>query len=84
MADIGADEWGWFQVFGLATVKAGALTAGEGGFVYASDTPGVIQDAPLPGAMLDNAQLAVAVADGFAVISVYYPAMNGNGQIGRQ
>lgn len=80
MSANGAAQYGWYQIFGSAVVKAGVVAAGAAAFSTA--TAGLIDDAVVIGSKIDG--MVTKTADGtpsagFAVCQISYPSMNGNG-----
>jgi len=74
MSACGAGEFGWYQITGKAIGKAAAGYA-DGGEVYATATPGVIDDAVAPGDKVANARGASAVdGEGLAEFELQYPS----------
>jgi hypothetical protein len=72
--------YGWYQVGGSAVVKAGTVAAG--GAVFATATPGTVDDAVVATDKVEGARFKTAdgtPAAGFAVVELSRPALNGNG-----
>lgn len=75
-----ANQFGWYQIFGAGAIKAGTVAANAN--VYATATPGTIDDAVVAGDKVDGARLKTAdgtPAAGKAVVQLAYPSMNANG-----
>lgn len=77
-----AGQFGWYQLTGIATCKCNAVLANTK--VYATATPGLMDDAVAAGSGVDGATFktvdgAVPPAAGFAYAQLDRPAMNGNG-----
>ncbi|WKA31605.1 hypothetical protein [Bradyrhizobium roseum] len=75
-----ASQFGWYQITGLARVKAGTVAAN--GALYATATPGTVDDAVVAGDKVDGARFKTAdgtPAAGFAYAMLDRPALNGNG-----
>lgn len=53
-----ANQWGWYQVFGKAVVKAG--TVADNGNVYSTATAGTVDDAVVAGDRIKNAKFGSA------------------------
>ncbi len=73
-----ANQWGWYQIAGLAVVKTATVAANAGG-VCSTATGGQLDDAATAGSIVDGA--ATKTADGtpsagFAVIALSRPCMN--------
>lgn len=80
MSALVANTYGWVQVFGKAICKVG--TVASGGSVWATATPGTLDDATLTGALWSGASFKSATdtpATGFAYAQIAYPAMVGLG-----
>lgn len=75
-----AGQYGWYQLHGAASVKAGAVAANA--LVYATATAGTVDDAVVATAKVDGARFATAdgtPAAGFAIVQMAHPSLNGNG-----
>lgn len=70
-----ASQYGWYQVFGAATVNvAGAVSAGAAAYVTA--TAGSLDDAVVAGDLINDAYFAVAAGGaGSTAISLNYPSI---------
>ncbi len=73
-------QYGWYQIFGSAVVKAGTVVAGAP--AYSTATPGSVDDTVVTGSQIDG--MVFKTADGtpaatFAVAQISYPSLNGNG-----
>jgi hypothetical protein len=72
-----ANQWGWYQVGGKAVVKAG--TVADNGNVYATATPGTVDDAVVAGDRVKNAKFASADGTptaGLAECEIWRPFMD--------
>jgi hypothetical protein len=70
-------QYGWYQIGGKAVVKAG--TVADNGNVYASGTPGTVDDAVVAGDRVKNAKFASAdgtPAAGLAECEIWRPFMD--------
>lgn len=75
-----ANQYGWYQIGGLAVMKSGAVAAA--GSVYLTATAGTVDDAVVAGDKIDGARFKTAdgtPAAGFAYAQLQRPALNGNG-----
>lgn len=75
-----ANQYGWYQITGSAVQKAGVVAAG--GNVYATATPGTVDDAVVVGDKVDGARFKTAdgtPAAGQAVMEISRPSLNANG-----
>lgn len=74
-----ADQYGWYQTFGAAVVKAG--TVADNGDVFLTATAGTVDDANVAGDKVDGARFKSAngtPSAGFAICQISYPSCNGN------
>jgi hypothetical protein len=72
-----AGQYGWYQIGGKAVVKAG--TVADNGNVYASGTPGTVDDAVVAGDRVKNAKFASAdgtPSAGLAECEIWRPFMD--------
>ncbi len=72
-----AGQFGWYQIGGKAVVKAG--TVADNGNVYASGTPGTLDDAVVAGDRVKNARFASAdgtPSAGLAECEIWRPFMD--------
>lgn len=77
MATSVASQFGWYQIQGKAVVKAGAVA--DNGNVYATATPGQVDDAVVAGDRVKNAKFASAdgtPSAGFAECEIWRPFMD--------
>lgn len=75
-----ANQYGWYQVFGSAVMKAGTVAAQAP--VVATATAGTVDDAAVAGALVNGAVFKTAdgtPSAGFAVAQIAYPHMSGLG-----
>ena len=75
-----ASQWGWYQIFGAATITAG--TVADVGQVYSTATAGSVDDAVTSGSLVMGARFETAdgtPSAGFAIASLTYPSMSGLG-----
>jgi hypothetical protein len=75
-----ASQYGWYQIFGSAVIKAGTVAAN--GNVYVTATAGTVDDATVPGDKIDGARFKTAdgtPSAGFAIAQINRPSLNGNG-----
>lgn len=80
MSALVASTYGWVQIYGKAICKVGTVVSG--GQVFATATPGTLDDAVLTGALWGGASFKSATdtpATGFAYAMLAYPAMVGLG-----
>lgn len=78
MAATVANTYGWYQICGAATVKAG--TVADNGAVYLTSTAGQIDDQVVLGQLVSGARLSSAngvPAAGFAVAQLAHPSADG-------
>lgn len=76
-----ANQFGWYQIAGAASVKVAAAVA-AGAAPYATATAGSIDDAVVATDKIDGARFKTAdgtPAAGFALAQLDRPALNGNG-----
>lgn len=66
-----ADNYGWYQVEGVAVVTAG--TVSDNGLVYTTATDGSLDDAQVDSQQVLNAQFRSATDTGFATIQLNRP-----------
>ena len=72
-----ANEFGWYQIFGKAVVDSN--TVADNANVYATATPGEVDDAVVAGDRVKGAKFASAngtPAAGFAECEIHYPFMD--------
>jgi len=72
-----AGQFGWYQIFGKAVVKTG--TVADNANVYATATPGQVDDAVVAGDRVKNAKFASAdgtPSAGFAECEIWRPVMD--------
>jgi hypothetical protein len=72
-----AGQFGWYQIAGKAVVKAG--TVADNGNVFASGTPGTVDDAVVAGDRVKNAKFASAdgtPSAGLAECEIWRPFMD--------
>lgn len=72
-----ASQYGWYQIQGKAVVKAG--TVADNGNVYATGTPGTVDDAVVAGDRVKNAKFASAdgtPSAGLAECEIWRPFMD--------
>lgn len=77
MAPILANQFGWYMIQGKAVVKAG--TVADNANVYATATPGQVDDAIVSGDRVKNAKFASAdgtPSPGFAECEIWRPFMD--------
>ena len=77
-----ADQYGWYQVFGAAVIKAG--TVADNGDVYLTATAGTVDDAVVAGDKVDGARFKSAdgtPSAGYAICQLAYPSCNDNDRI---
>jgi hypothetical protein len=77
MSATGASQYGWYQIQGKAVVKAGTVV--DNGNVYATATPGQVDDAVVAGDRLKNAKFASAdgtPSAGLAECEIWRPFMD--------
>ena len=75
-----ASQYGWYQIFGAAVIKAGTVAANAA--VYVTATAGTVDDAVVSGDKLDGARFKTAdgtPSSGFAYCQLDRPSLNGNG-----
>ena len=75
-----ASQYGWYQIFGAAVVKAGTVAAA--GNVFSTATAGTLDDAAVAGSLWQGARFKTAdgtPAAGFAVAQLSYPSIDGLG-----
>lgn len=75
-----ANQHGWYQISGLATVKSGTVVSGA--LVYLTSTAGQIDDAVVAGDKIDGAILKSAngtPTTGYAYVQINRASANGNG-----
>jgi len=75
-ANVG-NQFGWYQIQGKAVVKAG--TVADNGNVYATATPGQVDDAVVAGDRVKNAKFASAdgmPSAGLAECEIWRPFMD--------
>jgi hypothetical protein len=73
----GANQFGWYQICGKAVVKAG--TVADDANVYATGTPGMVDDAIVAGNRMMNAKFAYAdgrPSTGLAECEIWRPFMD--------
>ena len=74
-----ASQYGWYQIFGAAVIKAG--TVADNGDVFLTATAGTVDDANVAGDKVDNARFKSAdgtPSAGYAICQIAYPSCNGN------
>lgn len=77
-----AEQYGWYQIFGAAKIKAG--TVADNGDVYLTATAGTVDDAVVAGDKVDGARFKSAdgtPAAGYAVCQISYPCCNDNDRV---
>ena len=77
MSACGANQFGWYQIFGKAVVKA--RTAADNANVYATGTPGLVGDAVGAGDRMINSKFASAMgmpSTGLAECEIWRPFMD--------
>lgn len=72
-----ANQYGWYMIYGVASVKSGTVVSGA--LVYVTATAGQIDDAVVAGDKIDGMILRSANSGGFATVGMQYPFLNGNG-----
>jgi hypothetical protein len=75
-----ANQYGWYQISGLAVVKTGAVAAN--GKPYLTATAGTLDDAVVAGDKIDGMIFKTAdgtPSAGFALAMLDRPSLNGNG-----
>jgi hypothetical protein len=75
-----ANQSGWYQISGLAAIKAGTVAAG--GAVYVTATAGTVDDAVVATDKVDGARFKTAdgtPSAGLAYAMLERPCLNGNG-----
>jgi hypothetical protein len=73
-----ANQYGWYQIFGKGVVTAG--TVADNAKVWATATPGTVDDATADGYMIHNAWFASAdgtPSAGLAEVQIMYPYIDG-------
>lgn len=78
MSDNVANQYGWYQIFGKAVVKA--ATVANDAKAWATATAGTLDDATADGFMVHNAYFGSAdgtPAAGFAELEIMYPYIDG-------
>lgn len=81
MAPVLANQFGWYQVSGLAVCSVLAAFAADA-LVYLTATAGNVDDAVVAGQKVDGARSQSAIdtpSTGKAYIMLAYPSANGNG-----
>lgn len=73
MAAIVAGTYGWFQIYGKNTIAKAAANFADNGLIYATATPGVIDDAVVAGDLVVGAMGRSAVASGVITAELNYP-----------
>lgn len=75
MAAIGADKYGWYQVFGSGTVSTAAAVA-DNAPLYATSTAGKVDDAVVAGDLIVGmVARSAAAAAGDIVVQLSYPVV---------
>jgi hypothetical protein len=80
LAAVGANQFGWYQIQGLAVCRTGTVVADTRPYLTA--TPGQIDDAVVAGQAIDSARFQTAdgnPAAGLALVMLAEPSANGNG-----
>jgi len=72
-----ANQFGWYQISGIASVKTGTVVAQAPAFSTA--TPGVADDAVVTGSKIDGMVFKSADSGGLASAQIARPSLNGNG-----
>ncbi len=75
MAAITADEYGWYQIFGINTIaKTDTISANKA--LYIDDTDGRVDDLGISGDLVLNAYSKTASTDNVATVSINYPSVS--------
>lgn len=82
MADVGASQYGWYQVRGSAVVRVSvAATAGNPAY-YVDGGAGAVDDDVVVGGKVDGMAFKTndgSPSAGFAIVEMAHPSCNGNG-----
>jgi hypothetical protein len=79
MAATVANEWGWYQIFGVGVVTAG--TVADNAAVYTTATDGSLDDAQVDSQQVIGAFFRSADDTGFATIGLHYPVAGSDDQV---
>lgn len=74
MAAVGAGQFGWYQIGGKALVNS--TTVVDNANVYATATPGVVDDTVVAGDRVKGAKFASADGSGKAEVEIHRPFMD--------
>jgi hypothetical protein len=72
-ANVLATTFGWYQIYGLATVASGALTVAADAYLQSTATTGAVDDTTTAGKTIVGATSASANSGGFITAWLNYP-----------